>query len=102
MPVNFFDPPTQVDPQQQMAMQLMQRGMQAPQGQTVSGHYVAPPVSSYATQLADALAGGYKMNQINDGRRAQDLLNGGTGTSPLGSAMSGIGNWFAGLVGGGA
>lgn len=103
MPVNFFDPntqqPPQVDPQQAMAMQLMQRGMQSPQGQNVNGHYVAPPAGAYASQLANALAGGVKSYQARDGMRAQDVLNGGTGQSPLGSAMSGIGNWFGGLGG---
>tara|TARA_R110000868_G_scaffold99842_1_gene274649 strand:+ start:138 stop:1274 length:1137 start_codon:yes stop_codon:yes gene_type:complete len=43
--------------QQQMAQLLMQQGMQQPQGQMVSGRYVAPSFFQYAAPLAQLYAG---------------------------------------------
>jgi hypothetical protein len=43
--------------QQQMAQLLMQQGQQQPQGQMVSGRYVAPSFFQYATPLAQMYAG---------------------------------------------
>jgi len=43
--------------QQQMAQLLMQQGMQQPQGQMVSGRYVAPSFAQYLTPLAQMYAG---------------------------------------------
>lgn len=43
--------------QQQMAQLLMQQGMQQPQGQMVSGRYVAPSFFQYAAPLFQAYAG---------------------------------------------
>jgi hypothetical protein len=43
--------------QQQMAQALMQQGMQQPQGQMVSGRYVAPSIFQYAAPLAQLYVG---------------------------------------------
>jgi hypothetical protein len=43
--------------QQQMAQLLMQQGQQQPQGQMVSGRYVAPSFFQYAAPLAQTFAG---------------------------------------------
>jgi hypothetical protein len=43
--------------QQQMAQLLMQQGMNQPQGQMVSGRYVAPSFFQYAAPLAQTYAG---------------------------------------------
>lgn len=67
-----FDPEQYVALQrrQQIANALLQQGMQMPQGQMVSGHYVAPSALSY---LADALTayGGYKAGT----KASADLMN---------------------------
>lgn len=43
--------------QRKMAEMLMQQGAQAPQGQMVSGHYVAPSPMQYLGNLAQIWAG---------------------------------------------
>ncbi len=43
--------------QQQMAQLLMQQGMNQPQGQMVSGRYVAPSFFQYAAPLAQLYVG---------------------------------------------
>ena len=43
--------------QQQMAQLLMQQGMQQPQGQMVSGRYVAPSFFQYAAPLLQTYLG---------------------------------------------
>lgn len=102
MAVNFFDPSTQPqDPQALMAKQLMQQGMQAPGGQNVNGHYVAPQPSQYAAQLASALGGAYRMNQVQDGLRAQKILDTGEAQPAMQSGISKLGGWLGGLFGGG-
>lgn len=75
--VNFFqkDPETAVDMnalqrQRMMAQLLQQRGLQMPEGQMVSGHYVAPGAGSYVAQLANAL-GGAHLSRGADAKEAQ-------------------------------
>lgn len=102
--IGFFEAPAApaADPsafmrQQEMAAALMRRGGTPAQGQTVGGHYVAPPAAGYAQQLASALAAGAKKNQMLDAARGNDILNGGTGENYL-SPLQKIGNMFGGGV----
>ena len=53
----------QINRQQQMAQLLMQQGQQQPQGQMVSGHYVAPSFFQYATPLLNTYLGKRGMEQ---------------------------------------
>jgi hypothetical protein len=53
----------QINRQQQMAQMLMQQGQQQPQGQMVSGHYVAPSFFQYLAPLAHTYVGMKKMEQ---------------------------------------
>jgi hypothetical protein len=53
----------QINRQQQMAQLLMQQGQQQPQGQMVSGHYVAPNFFQYLTPLANTYLGVRKQEQ---------------------------------------
>lgn len=55
--------------QQRMAELLQQQGLEAPQGQMVSGHYVAPAMTQHLSRLAAALGGAY-VNQENDEKQA--------------------------------
>ena len=50
----------------QMGRALMEDGSQMPQGQMVSGHYVAPSWAQYAGQLLKSYVGGRAMNSIPD------------------------------------
>jgi hypothetical protein len=108
MDANFFSgaPDPAQDPmgymrQQNMADQLRKQGMTSPQGTMAGGQYVAPSPTAYATQLASALAGGYRTNQLADAAKASSLLNGGTGQAAPG-AFSKIGGWLGGMFSGGA
>lgn len=55
---------------QQMAQMLMQQGMESPQGQMVSGHYVAPAITQHLARLLSAFGAG-RMNEENDSQQAQ-------------------------------
>jgi hypothetical protein len=57
LPPELFAEQQQLNRQQQMAQMLMQQGMQQPQGQMVSGRYVAPSFFQYAAPLAQMYAG---------------------------------------------
>ena len=57
--------------QQQMAQLLMQQGQQQPQGQMVSGRYVAPSFFQYAAPLAQLYVG-QKMSEQGD-QKALDI-----------------------------
>ena len=57
IPPELFAQQQQLNRQQQMAQLLMQQGMNQPQGQMVSGRYVAPSFFQYATPLAQMYAG---------------------------------------------
>lgn len=49
--------------QQALAQALMQRGMQAPEGQMVSGHYIKPSPMQYLGNLSQLASGAYMGNQ---------------------------------------
>jgi hypothetical protein len=57
LPPELFAEQQQLNRQQQMAQLLMQQGQQQPQGQMVSGRYVAPSFFQYAAPLAQMYAG---------------------------------------------
>jgi hypothetical protein len=57
IPPELFAQQQALNRQQQMAQLLMQQGMNQPQGQMVSGRYVAPSFFQYATPLAQMYAG---------------------------------------------
>ena len=57
IPPELFAQQQQLNRQQQMAQMLMQQGMNQPQGQMVSGRYVAPSFFQYAAPLAQLFAG---------------------------------------------
>jgi len=57
IPPELFAQQQQLNRQQQMANLLMQQGFQQPQGQMVSGRYVAPSFFQYAAPLAQLFAG---------------------------------------------
>ena len=102
--VDFFQAPPDpaADPsgfarQRAMAQMLMPQG--APQGQMVNGRYVAPGAAAQVSQIAGALMGGYKNQQLQEAQRASTILNGGTvPQQPLQQA----GTWLKGMFGGGA
>jgi len=56
LPPELFAQQQQLNRQQQMAQLLLQQGMQQPQGQMVSGRFVAPSFFQYATPLAQTFA----------------------------------------------
>jgi len=77
--VNFFQPGSeagldygQVQRQRALADMLTKQGMTPQQGQMVGGIYVAPGGLSYASQLANALAGGFMQNRADQSER--DIL----------------------------
>ena len=91
----MYDSTTPPDPQanpmgfyqqQQQANQLLQQAKQP--GKSGAG---------YVQQLASALAGGYKMNQLRDAANASSLLNGGPGVQ---SPLSQVGTRVMGMFGG--
>jgi hypothetical protein len=57
IPPELFAQQQQLNRQQQMAQMLMQQGMNQPQGQMVSGRYVAPSFFQYAAPLFQTYAG---------------------------------------------
>jgi hypothetical protein len=57
IPPELFAQQQQLNRQQQMAQMLLQQGLQQPQGQMVSGRYVAPSFFQYAAPLAQLYAG---------------------------------------------
>lgn len=68
---NEFTPQVQgLERQRKIAEMLMQQGMQAPQGQMVSGHYVAPSWTQNLAQLANAGLGVYGMNKAEEKQQA--------------------------------
>jgi len=56
LPPELFAQQQQLNRQQQMAQMLLQQGMQMPQGQMVSGRYVAPSFFQYAAPLFQTYA----------------------------------------------
>lgn len=60
-----------IDRQRKMAEALQQQSMQSPDGQMVSGRYVAPSYTQYAAKLAQALSG--KSGVEDADKRQSDL-----------------------------
>ena len=57
--------------QQKLAQALTQQGMQQPQGQMVSGHYVRPSITQALNPLAQVLTGAYLGNKAEE--KGQEL-----------------------------
>lgn len=57
LPPELFEQQQQLNRQQQMAQMLMQQGSQQPQGQMISGRYVAPSIFAQLAPLAQMYAG---------------------------------------------
>ena len=74
IPPELFAQQQQLNRQQQMAQLLMQQGMNQPQGQMVSGRYVAPSFFQYATPLAQMYAG-TRLQEKGDKAMADLLRN---------------------------
>lgn len=51
---------------QQYGQQMLEQGQQAPQGQMVSGHYVAPSITQYLSQGLKSYAGRKAMDDLPD------------------------------------
>jgi len=67
-----FDLQTEQDAiarRQQLAQALMMQAMQQPQGQMVSGHFVAPSLMQHVAQVAGAYLGGKLTDQQDDAKR---------------------------------
>ncbi len=71
LPPELFAEQQQLNRQQQMAQLLMQQGMQQPQGQMVSGRYVAPSIFQNLAPLLQTYVG-QKMAERGD-KKALDL-----------------------------
>ena len=65
----------QLNRQQQMAQMLLQQGQQQPQGQMISGRYVAPSWAQQLSPLANILAGAYigKQNDTEAAKLAEKI-----------------------------
>ena len=57
VPLDFQPEMQNINQQQKLAQMLLQQGMQQPQGQMISGHYVAPALTQYLQPLFGAYAG---------------------------------------------
>jgi len=57
LPPELFEQQQQLNRQQQMAQLLMQQGQQQPQGQMISGRYVAPSFTQNLANLANTYVG---------------------------------------------
>jgi hypothetical protein len=60
---DLYDKQQALNRQQQMAQLLMQQSQQAPQGQIISGRYVAPSFTQNLANLAQAGVGAYLQNK---------------------------------------
>jgi hypothetical protein len=63
LPPELYAQQQQLNRQQQLATMLMQQGQQQPQGQMVSGRYVAPSFFQYLAPLANTYLGMQKQEQ---------------------------------------
>ena len=63
LPPDIFEQQQQLNRQQRMAQMLMQQGMQQPQGQMVSGRYVAPSIFQQIAPLFQAYMGNRMLEQ---------------------------------------
>jgi hypothetical protein len=67
----YLDPELQgIERQRQLAQALQQRGMQTPQGQMVSGRYVAPSFTQYLANAFDIYGGKTGVEQAEKGMAA--------------------------------
>jgi hypothetical protein len=67
----YLDPELKgLERQRQLAQALQQRGMQTPQGQMVSGRYVAPAWTQYLANAFDAYSGGKGVEEAEKGMSA--------------------------------
>jgi hypothetical protein len=102
LPPEILQQQQQLNRQQQLAQLLMQQGFQQPQGQMVSGRYVAPSIFQNLAPLAQLYAGtrlaekGDKQavelaRQIREGRNVteESILNKITGTPAQSTEMAG-------------
>ncbi len=92
IPPELFAQQQQLNRQQQLANLLTQQGLQQPQGQMVSGRFVAPSFFQYAAPLAQLFAGqkmaekgdkaqadlakALRQQYANEAQQYQDLLRG--------------------------
>ena len=63
LPAEVFQQQQELNRQQRMAQMLMQQGQQQPQGQMISGRYVAPSIFQNLASLAQTAAGTYLQNK---------------------------------------
>ena len=63
LPPELYEQQQNLNRQQQMAAMLMQQGQQAPQGQMISGRYVAPSFTQNLANLAQTGVGAYLQNK---------------------------------------
>jgi hypothetical protein len=63
LPPELYEQQQALNRQQQMAQLLMQQGQQSPQGQMISGRYVAPSFTQNLASLAQAGVGAYLQNK---------------------------------------
>jgi hypothetical protein len=63
LPPEIMAQQQQLNRQQQMAQLLLQQGQQQPQGQMISGHFVAPSFFQYAAPLLNTYLGQKKIEQ---------------------------------------
>lgn len=61
---------TQIMRRQQLAQQLLNQGQETPQGQMVSGHYVAPSWTQYLAQGLKSYMGGKQMSEAEQAQKA--------------------------------
>jgi hypothetical protein len=63
LPPELYEQQQALNRQQQMAQLLMQKGQQTPQGQIISGRYVAPSFTQNLANLAQTGVGAYLQNK---------------------------------------
>jgi hypothetical protein len=70
----YLDPELQgIERERKLAQALQQRGMQTPQGQMVSGRFVAPSFTQYLANAFDTYSGGQRMDEAE--KRSQAYAN---------------------------
>jgi hypothetical protein len=65
-----------IDRQRAIATALQQASMQAPEGQMVSGHYVAPSATQYLARLAQGLIGKNQQSDLDQKSRDMATMQG--------------------------
>jgi len=66
VPLDFQPEMQNISQQQKLSQMLLQQGMQQPQGQMISGHYVAPSWTQYLQPLFGAYAGSKGMENAEN------------------------------------